>query len=100
MHIRSAVLHQDSPCAEFWHDLLRPYEHYVPLRRDLADLRAQLRYLRSHDDDAERMAGRMRRLANVLLSQEAVAGYARELLAQHAALRVGPVRLHEEAVRL
>ena len=97
MHLGSAVLHQDLPCHEFWHALLRPYEHYIPLKRDLSDLRAQLRYARAHDDDVERMAWRMRRLAPKLLSQRAVLGYVRELVTQLAALQTAPVQRHAAA---
>ena len=34
----SAVVHQDLPCHEFWHALLRPYEHYLPVSRNLYQL--------------------------------------------------------------
>ena len=98
------MLHQDAPCHEFWHVLLRPYEHYVPLRRDLSDLRARLRDLRAADDDAERMAARATRLASKLLSRRAVIAYVRELLVQYATLthdsngsgsgHARPVQLH------
>lgn len=93
-------MHQDAPCAEFWHALLRPYEHYVPLARNLSDLRAALAYLRAHDAEAERMAARLRRLGRRLLSRRAVVGYARELLGQLAALREGPVHRRADSVAL
>ena len=104
LQLGSAVLHQDAPCHEFWHVLLRPYEHYVPLRRDLSDLRARLRDLRAADADAERMAARATRLAPKLLSRRAVLAYVRELLVQYATLlhdsnesgggHARPVQLH------
>ena len=55
MHLNSAVLHQDLPCHEFWHALLRPFEHYLPLERDLSNLRALTRYARTHDEATRRM---------------------------------------------
>ena len=91
---------QDSPCHEFWHVLLRPYEHYIPISRDLSDLRRQLHYLRAHDASARRMVGRMRRLARRLLSQRAVAQYARTAIVAYAALQAFPVKLHPAAVPL
>ncbi len=101
LQLGSAVLHQDTPCHEFWHALLRPYEHYVPVQRDLSDLRARLRELRSADEDAEQMAARATRLASKLLSRRAVLAYVRELFVQYATLLhnsdsdvEGPVRLH------
>ena len=97
MHLGSAVLHQDLPCHEFWHALLRPYEHYLPIKRDLADLREVLRYARSHDEATKRMADRMARLAPKLLSRRAVVAYVRELFSQYAGLQRTPVRLHPAA---
>ena len=96
----SAVLHQASPCHEFWHALLRPYEHYLPVARDLADLRLLLRYARRHDASTERMASRMRRLAPKLLSRRAVLGYVQELLTQYAALQTQRVSVHPKATPL
>ena len=87
MRLSSAVLHQDLPCHEFWHALLRPYEHYLPLQRNLSDLVQMVRYARRNDGAVRRMASRMRRLAERLLSREAVVGYVAELLTQYAALQ-------------
>jgi EGF-domain serine glucosyl/xylosyltransferase len=100
MHLNSALLHQDLPCHEFWYALLRPYEHYVPISRDLADLRAQLRYVQAHDGEARRMVGRMQRLARRLLSQRAVLLYVRTLLTRYAALLKFKVHRHPRAVPL
>ena len=82
------------------HAALRPYEHYIPISRDLADLRAQLRYARVHDAAAARMAARARRLAARILSQRSVADYAREVLVAYAGLLSFEVRLHPEAVEV
>jgi hypothetical protein len=95
--VGSAVLHQDLPCHEFWHALLRPYEHYLPLRRDLKDLRAQLRYARDNDAATKRMALRMRKLAVKLLSRRTVLRYTKELLVQYSLLQKFPVTLHRLA---
>ena len=97
LFLSSAVLHQDLPCAEFWHAALRPYEHYVPISRDLSDLRSQMRYLKARDTDARRMVRRMRRLAARLLSRRAVLAYVRELLERYAELMTAPVALHPAA---
>ena len=93
----SAVLHQDSPCHEFWHVLLRPFEHYLPLKRDLSNLMTTLRYARAHATQVEAMAQRLRALAHRLLSRRGVVAYVRELLTQYAALQTEPVTLHAGA---
>jgi hypothetical protein len=82
------------------HAALRPYEHYIPISRDLADLRAQLRHARVHDAAVTRMAARARRLAVRILSQRSVADYAREVLVAYAGLLNFEVGLHPEAVQV
>ena len=99
-HLGSAVLHQDLPCHEWWHAALRPYEHYVPLARDLSDLRATLRALRRHDGAAARMGARLQRLAPKILGQAAVVAHVRRLLEGLAALQTYTPRLHPDAVPL
>ena len=99
-HLGSAVLHQDLPCHEWWHAALRPYEHYVPLARDLSDLRAALRALRRHDGAAARMGARLQRLAPKILGQAAVVAHVRRLLEGLAALQTYTPRLHPDAVPL
>ena len=102
MRLHSAILHQDLPCHEFWHALLRPYEHYLPLKRDLSDLLATIDYAKQNDEAVRRMVGRMRRLSKKLLSRDAVLGYVSELLFQYAALQDDGVatRPHPDAVPL
>ena len=97
MHLGSAILHQDLPCHEFWHTLLRPYEHYLPLQRNLSNLMPTLYYARQHEAEVKRMVERMGRLASRLLSRDAVLGYVREHLTQYAALLEKPVRRHANA---
>ncbi|WP_353208976.1 glycosyl transferase family 90 [Sphingorhabdus sp.] len=45
---------------QWYYDQLKPWEHYVPVRADLADLVEQLHWLRSNPSDAQRIgsAGR------------------------------------------
>ena len=87
-------------CHRFFHTLLRPYEHYLPITRNLSNLMATLRYAKSQDESVRRMVERMNRLARRLLSRKAVLAYVRELLTQYAALQTEPVRLHPDAVPL
>ena len=97
LHLGSAVLHQDLPCHEFWHVLMRPYEHYMPLHRNLSDLMPMIHYARANDEHVQRMVARGSRLARRLLSKAAVLGYVRELLGQYAQLHAAPLVRHEHA---
>ena len=46
----------------------RPWEHYLPLRMDLADLSQRLRWLDAHPEEAERIAETAARWAREFLS--------------------------------
>lgn len=45
----SLVLKQDSIYYEHFYNELRPWEHYVPIRADLGDLREKIQWAREHD---------------------------------------------------
>jgi hypothetical protein len=48
---------------QWYYDQLKPWEHYVPVRADLADLVEQLHWLRSNPSDAQRIGSAGRALA-------------------------------------
>ncbi len=41
---------------QWYYDRLRPYEHYVPVKKDLSDLQAQMNWVRAHDAEAKAIA--------------------------------------------
>ena len=47
----SLVLKQDSNYYEHFYKSLKPYEHYVPFKRDLSDLKEKLEWARKHDKE-------------------------------------------------
>lgn len=47
----SVVLKQDSPYYEHFYHQLRPWEHYIPFRRDLSDLLDKISWAREHDEE-------------------------------------------------
>lgn len=52
----SLVLAQDSPWETWFTREFRPWEHYVPVANDFADLAARLDWCRDHDDECRRIA--------------------------------------------
>ncbi|XP_028175683.1 protein O-glucosyltransferase 2-like [Ostrinia furnacalis] len=58
------VLKQDSPFFEHFYSLLRPWEHYVPVSRDLSDLKERVIWAREHDEEARNIAENARKFAN------------------------------------
>jgi hypothetical protein len=57
----------------FYHKLLRPWVHYVPIADDLSDLLEKLAWLREHDQRARQIAEAGVALARGLLTPRAVA---------------------------
>lgn len=55
---------QDSPYYEHFYGQLRPYEHYVPVKRDLSDLVDQVKWALDHDEEAHYIARKARLFAN------------------------------------
>ena len=47
---RSVILKQDSPYYEHFYKDLKPYEHYIPVKRDLSDLEEKIIWARENDD--------------------------------------------------
>ena len=56
MRMGSLVLRVDSGMADWWHGALIAGEHYLPVKADLSDLKAQFEWAEAHPADAERMA--------------------------------------------
>jgi hypothetical protein len=52
----SVVLKMDSPFEQWYHRDLVPWKHYIPLSRDLAELKDLHAWLRAHDSEAQAIA--------------------------------------------
>ena len=47
----SLVLKQDSNYYEHFYKDLKPFEHYVPFKRDLSDLLEKIQWAKDHDEE-------------------------------------------------
>ncbi|MEO0544738.1 MAG: glycosyl transferase family 90 [Pseudomonadota bacterium] len=58
MHLGCCVLKVESQFGfRQWHyDRIKPWEHFVPVKADMSDLEEKLDWVRSNDEDAERIA--------------------------------------------
>lgn len=65
---------------------LRPFEHFLPIKADLSDLRDQLRWARAHEGDCERIAARAFAWSAAWHRQEYAFEYVHHLLAETASL--------------
>ncbi len=52
----AAVFKQESSLYEFWEWGLKPWVHFIPVRRDLSDLPQLLQWAQQHDSDAKKIA--------------------------------------------
>ena len=53
----SVILKQDSDNVEFWYDDAIPWMHYIPIRRDLADLEEKLELVLANDTLMQQTVG-------------------------------------------
>ncbi|VVC89633.1 unnamed protein product [Leptidea sinapis] len=58
------VLKQDSPYYEHFYGQLKPWEHYIPVSRNLSDLTEQIKWARGHDSEAHKIAKNGQNFAN------------------------------------
>ncbi|XP_078719426.1 protein O-glucosyltransferase 2 [Lampetra fluviatilis] len=80
----SLVLKQESPYYEHFYSELRPWEHYVPFRRDLGDLQERLRWAQEHDDEARQIAKRGQQYVRNNLMSDQVFCYHYSLFQEYA----------------
>ena len=45
------MMKQDSHFYEYFYKDLKPYEHYIPFKRDLSDLNEKLQWAKDHDEE-------------------------------------------------
>ncbi len=68
--INSLIFKPDSPWIQWYFNALRPYEHYIPLQKDLSDLVEKFLWVKNHSEEASRIVRQTREFAvkNLILS--------------------------------
>jgi hypothetical protein len=79
------LFHHVTPTKDWFHDLLVPWEHYVPVSADLSDLRRKYDWAENHPVEARRIAENGTRFARWMGSPEGFGRLYEEFL-------VGPLR--------
>ncbi|KAL4712826.1 hypothetical protein ACJJTC_011896 [Scirpophaga incertulas] len=69
------VMKQDSPYYEHFYKQLNAWEHYVPVSRDLSDLKERVLWARKNDDKAKIIANNARNFANNYLLPQHIICY-------------------------
>jgi len=75
-----AVMKGDSGYLEWFYKGLKPYVHYLPYSPDLSDFEMKITWLRTHDDEAKKIADQGRVFAQEHLSNEDLVVYFYKLL--------------------
>ena len=76
------VFVQDRPWKEYFHDMLVPFEHYIPVEESLGDLTAKLEWARKHPSECEHITVAAQNFAAQNLTREAAVEYLRRVLAE------------------
>ena len=86
------LFHHVTPAKDYFHDLLVPWEHYVPVNADLSDLRSKYDWAESHPVEAKQIAEQGTQFARWMGSEEGFALLYEEFL-------VAPLRRVLDAYR-
>lgn len=83
MASRSLLVAVDSAWDTYFSGRFEPSVHYVPVARDLSDLREQLAWCRAHEEDCHRIAAAGADRAGEVYTWSAAAAGTAEVLARH-----------------
>lgn len=78
MRLGSVILKVESTCVadQMWYfPLLKPYVDYVPVAADLSDLRQQIEWCRTHDEECRAIAAAAKTLYERYISREGIVDY-------------------------
>ncbi|XP_033864473.3 protein O-glucosyltransferase 2-like [Acipenser ruthenus] len=91
----SVVLKQDSVYYEHFYNDLKPWEHYVPFKRDLSDLLEKIQWVKNHDVEAKKIAKAGQEFARNSLMGDTIFCYYVKLFQEYANLQVGEPKIRE-----
>ncbi|XP_041054964.1 protein O-glucosyltransferase 3 [Carcharodon carcharias] len=80
----SLVLKQDSKYYEHFYRSLKPWKHYVPLKRDMSDVIERIKWVKDNDAEAQKIARSGQALARELLQPSSLYCYYYIVLQEYA----------------
>lgn len=88
----SVVLRQDSPYYEHFYKDLRPFEHYIPFKRDLSDLMEKIQWAKDNDEKVQQIVKNARDFVRERLLPKDIFCYHVKLFEEYSKkLKVGPL---------
>lgn len=79
MSMCSVILKVDSKWKIWFSDMLKPYEHYIPVKEDLSDLLEKIKWCRDNDDKCKTIGENCKKFYNMYLTKEGIFDYLQKL---------------------
>jgi hypothetical protein len=76
------VLLVESKYRLWFRDLMKPYQHYIPVKEDLSDLLAQIKWCKDHDKLCEKISLNAKKFAEKYLSKNGMLDYLQKIIFQ------------------
>ena len=80
MNMGSVILKVDSEWKVWYSQFLKPYVHYVPIKRDLSDLYSQIKWCKNNDDKCIEIVNNSKEFYNTYLRENGVLDYLQKML--------------------
>lgn len=87
------VFKQDSEYYEHFYDRIKPWVHYVPLKRNLEDVLEKIKWAREHDDEARKIQMAATKLAREILTPDQLFCYYTVAFKEYARRQTRPVKV-------
>ena len=82
MSYNSLLLIVESKNYMWFSKLLKPYEHYIPIKKDLSDLIQKIKWCQENDSKCEKIAENAKYFFNKYLSKEGIYDYMQKVLVE------------------
>lgn len=92
----SMVLKQESKYHEHFYDLVKPWQHYVPVRHDLSDLIERIRWANDNDAEAKKIAQAGQKFAQDNLMPKDIFCYHGRLFEEWTKRLIDPIEVRPE----
>ena len=76
----SVILLAESQWKLWYSDLLVPYKHYIPVKKDLSDLIKQIKWCRDNDDKCQEIVANSTKFFNTYLQERGILDYLQKTL--------------------
>lgn len=82
LSMRSVILKVDSEYKVWYSDMLKPYVHFVPVKRDLSDLFEKIKWCKKNDAKCREIAENAYLFYNTFLTKDGILDYLQKILFQ------------------